>query len=145
MSQYPQAPDIDTNLIELGLTSPAAGFLLLLWDAIQFLDDVHDSGLTERKSVEMMCDLLLVQLPLCQYYAQNAFTLVPAIRLAVAKWSLANRMEESHTSDARSYMWRAGFYDVLAVVCILEGVDPTRALLCYGETYEDYVKEFDHA
>jgi hypothetical protein len=60
-------------------------------------------------------------------------------------------VERAGNADAKSYMWRAGYYDlVLLVIQICHGYE--KALLAapsvmslYGETLADYLGEFEHA
>jgi hypothetical protein len=60
-------------------------------------------------------------------------------------------VERAGQADARSYVWRAGYYDlILIVVQLCHGVDVATKLApivmqMYGETLADYLKEFPNA
>jgi hypothetical protein len=60
-------------------------------------------------------------------------------------------MERAGEACAVSYVWRAGFYDlVLACVQIVHGIETAMEIAgnvarLYGETLEDYMREFGDA
>jgi hypothetical protein len=67
------------------------------------------------------------------------------------KWIGANKLEDNREQLHKAYMWRAAYYDlVLEVVRLIHGFDGAASAAeyvakLYGETYEDYVKEFENA
>jgi hypothetical protein len=81
----------------------------------------------------------------------NSYCLSSIVGLNILKWQASDTVERSGNADAKSYVWRAGYYDiVLAVVQLCHG--PVFAaqnahivLGLYGETYDDYMKEFKNA
>ena len=131
----------------LGLPAEAVGFLLKLWTAIQFVDDVQDGDPPDREALYTV----LLDLPLDPFLAAHRGILAPVLVTQWHKWQAANTVEHDREADARSYGWRAGYYDVVlcvAAICLpRERVEEiaTRILRLYGETLADYLKEFDNA
>ena len=135
----------------LGLPQVAIEWLLDLWDAIQFLDDVMDGEAYTRDQQLNAMWALLIRMPICPFYQNNQILLSSALADALLKWSTADRAERDGRADAKSYVWRASYYDVvLTVVRICHS--PSKAMQLaptvmsiYGESFEDYMKEFNHA
>lgn len=135
----------------LMLPPAAKEWLLDLSDVIQAMDDWYDDDKEVSKdSKQEAIYKALVLLPSNPFYLQFSNVLSPVLSNAILKWSGANSKEANGTADAKSYMWRASFYDViLAVVSIVHG--PFQAMQVsahianlYGESFEEYLKEFKH-
>lgn len=129
----------------LGLSQLALSLVLDLWALIQVFDDIEDGHTPKKDEADRSLYAALVGLPMNDFYIQHKSAIAPALLVAVEKWKAANQAEKSGAHDAKSFMWRAGFYDVLALICLLDGKSAAPALSLYGETYQDYMKEFDHA
>jgi hypothetical protein len=122
-----------------------------MWDAIQFLDDVADGDTVSRSAQDRAFNQLLVAMPANPFFAANAGALLPVVAVQLLKWQASDMVERAGNADAKSYMWRAGYYDlVLLVIQICHGYE--KALLAapsvmslYGETLADYLGEFEHA
>lgn len=133
------------------LPQPAIDWLLLLWSAVQTFDDFADGDKVERAELDALIWNTLVALPCHPFFAANAQALGGAVSTAVLKWQASDRAERDGFADARSFVWRAGFYDVVLVVlnlCYGPSVAQSKAHLVmhlYGERLDDYLKEFDHA
>lgn len=137
---------IRENLEAMGLCEEAVVFVMKLWESIQFLDDVKDGD--ELKDVDRNIYRVLVELPCDPFFQRNSAAIGPAMAVAFHKWRAANWAESQRTDLDRAYMWRAGFYDVVLLCFVLTMPPddvPTEALMLYGETREDYVKEFSDA
>ena len=142
---------IEEPIKQLGLPDDAYEWLLSMWRVTQFLDDVVDKhDISEDDFNGALWDIML-KMPSNSFYRANVDALAPVIALQTLKWQAANAVEKSGLADERSYMWRAGFYDLILMVCLLcfgsamktqKAVD---ALMIYGESYIDYKKEFDDA
>lgn len=132
------------HIASFGFTPAAESFICTIWDLIQFFDDVEDKDPVQMPVHEAVT-LAMVRLPMNQFYQQWMATLSPAITLAIEKWQMSNEMEAYQCGDARSFMWRAAFYDVLANVCIIEGKPVRAALALYGEQFETYLQEVNNA
>ena len=127
----------------LGLEKDPRWFLETIWDLLQFFDDVYDNDTVTNFDSALYGAFLA--LPTNNFYRQHQGVLAPSIHLAIEKWKLANNYEENGKADAKSYMWRACFYDILALVCILDGKAHLSqlALAMYGETFDIYMKEME--
>lgn len=84
-------------------------------------------------------------------FAQKSATLVPLLANAILKWQASDHVEREGDVDARSFMWRAGYYDIiLTVVQLCHGQEVAKEsahliMRMYGEKYEDYLEEFSNA
>jgi hypothetical protein len=133
------------------LPDAAVAWLVGMWDAIQFLDDVADGDTVSRSAQDRAFNQLLVAMPANPFFAANAGALLPVVAVQLLKWQASDMVERAGNADAKSYMWRAGYYDmVLLVIQICHGYE--KALLAapsvmslYGETLADYLGEFEHA
>ena len=140
--------DAETQLAghfaDFGLPPEAQAFLLKLWRVIQFLDDVVDNHTPDFSAVFTA----LIELPSDPFYRAFNEPLTALMVTQYHKWEAANRTERLRQPSEQSYMWRAGYYDVVLYVCALclprervEELSP-RVMSAYGETFEDYMQEF---
>lgn len=134
---------IEKAIQSLNLSQPAYNFVMDVWSLAQVFDDVTDGDEVKKDDLKRSIYAAFVTLPTNSFYMQHSRELSSALFVAIEKWMLANKVEDEGKHDARSYMWRAGFYDVVALVCILDNSDPHAALCLYGEKYEDYMKEME--
>jgi hypothetical protein len=140
------------NLIETLKLQPAAvDWLMMLWNAIQVFDDVADGHKVDRKSLNSAIWDTLVAMGQNPFYAQNAAVLAPCLACSILKWQASDQAERSGRADARSFVWRASFYDVVLMVfqlCHGPALGTENAHLVmqlYGENLADYLKEFEDA
>ena len=135
----------------LFLPVDAVKWLLDLFHAFQVFDDFADNDAVDRKDLNLLIWNTLVGMQQNPFYTTNAYCLSSIVGLNILKWQASDTVERSGNADAKSYVWRAGYYDiVLAVVQLCHG--PVFAaqnahivLGLYGETYENYIKEFKNA
>ncbi len=139
---------IEEPLKHLELPDDAYEWLLSMWRVTQFLDDVADKdNISEDEFNDALWDIML-RIPSNKFYRANADALAPVIALQTLKWQAANAVEKSGLADERSYMWRAGYYDLILMVCLLcfgsamKSQKAVDALMLYGESYAEYKKEF---
>jgi hypothetical protein len=139
------------NFKTLGLSQDAADMLLQLWGAAQFFDDCADGGRIKRADLNRTLWDCLVGIQLNRFYAANSALLIPVIATAIMKWQGSDTAERRGVADARSYMWRAGFYDIVLLACIITNGPEIAAaqadtvMAIYGETLADYLGEFPSA
>lgn len=130
----------------LGLSEDATDWLLGLWRLIQTFDDIVDGEDVPTDDLYQMVYDALAGLPSNDFYLRHQAWLVPAMAQAAMKWMASDRAERAHMADARSYMWRAGFYDVVMLAVSLEhgpmSENTWAALSLYGETLAEYLKEY---
>ena len=115
------------------------------------LDDVVDRDEMNPEHVQKAIWSMFVTFPGNPFYLAHATQLQVALATAVLKWEAANKAERLNAADERSYMWRAGYYDiVLLVILLCQGYDSAMAkapavMALYGEKYTEYRAEFPHA
>ena len=135
----------------LALPFPAIDWLMMLWGAIQVFDDVADEDPVLRKDLNACIWNTLVGMTQNSFWIANSQTLTPVVASMILKWQASDQAERAGVADARSFMWRAGFYDVvLMVVALCHGSAhatnvASQVMSLYGETFEDYMKEFHNA
>ncbi len=136
--------------LENGLSLPcdAVNYLCDVWHAIQFFDDIQDGDAVETSDISRALWSLMVGIPQNPFYVKNSYRLSSNSAVQILKWNAANDAEAAGDHDERSFMWRAGFYDlVLDVVLIchghekIKGVEKT-ILGLYGDSYTEYSEEF---
>ena len=134
---------LSTHFDSLGLPAPAKAWLLDLSTVIQVLDDAMDGDDAGQANVTRAAMAIFWDMPLNPFYRDNFSALQPVLKLQVLKWLAANDVEMGSKADERSYMWRAGFYDVVLMVCALCDCDQSAsALSLYGETFTAYMEGF---
>lgn len=136
------------HFADLGLTDSASDWLIMLWDAIQVFDDFVDGDPVPRKAVDNAIWNTLVGMNQNEFWAQNSAHLAAAVSVMVLKWQASDAEERAGRADAISYVWRAGYYDIV-LLCVMLCCGPTQAhdscvkvMRLYGETLDDYLKEF---
>jgi len=140
------------NLEEsLELPFPAVDWLMMLWGAIQVFDDVADGDTVKRQDLNACIWNTLVGMNQNSFWIANSQTLTPVVASMILKWQASDQAERAGLADARSFVWRAGFYDVVLMsVALCHGTGQatqaaSKVMGLYGETFEDYMKEFHHA
>ena len=138
-------------LAPLSLPPIAQRWLLDFFDVIQGLDDWRDDDPVEPKQKEKVIYQVMVELPQNHFFQTHCHNLLPLVSILVLKWIGANKLEDNREQLHKAYMWRAAYYDlILEVVRLVHGFDGAASAAeyvakLYGETYEDYVKEFENA
>jgi hypothetical protein len=136
--------DLSAHFTTLGLPDAPKAWLLDLWGLIQVLDDVADGDPVDKASASSAVKAIFLTMPLNDFYRQYTAVLQPILWLQVMKWEAANEVEAKGLASEKSYMWRAGYYDVVLMVCHLCGV-PNVGHACmemYGETFAEYMEGF---
>lgn len=144
---------IKQYLQPLNLPPEAEGWLLDTWEVFQGLDDWRDGDKESPDQIERVIYLCLCGMPGNGFFHVHAHRLLPLLSNVVLKWFGANKVEEEKIEEQypKSYMWRAGYYDlILETVAICHGFEAARSatvyvMSLYGETLEDYKKEFGNA
>ncbi len=139
------------NFVRFGLPAPAIEWLLMVWDAIQVFDDVADGDEVKREDLDIVIWNSLVGMHQNAFWQANANSLLPVMATMVLKWQASDQAERDGKADARSFVWRAGYYDVVLMAVTLchsakQAKDLSRYVMeLYGEKFEDYLKEFGNA
>ena len=138
-------------LAPLMLPSVAQKWLLDFWSVIQGLDDWRDNDPVEARHKEKVIYQVMVEMPQNLFFQAQSHNLLPIISSLVLRWIGANKLEENKEQLHKAYMWRAAYYDlILEVVRLVHGFEGAAnaadyVAKLYGETFEDYVKEFENA
>lgn len=137
------------NLRDLFRLSPeSTDFLLRTWDAIQFFDDLADNTPTTRDALDKTIWDFFIGLSANPFYQKYIVALQSQLATMILKWQASDRAERAGSADERSFVWRAGYYDLILFVFACEyGADKAKVaalaiLGSYGEKFEDYLKEF---
>ena len=135
----------------LGLPPDAAAWLLDLWDVIQVFDDVADGDTVSREDLHKTIWQCLVKMPSNSFFVANSANLLPVMATAFLKWVASDSAEREGRADARSFMWRASYYDVVLMAMLLCNRSETAlvksglVMALYGEKFDDYRAEFPDA
>jgi len=133
------------------LPREAVDLLLMVFHVTQTFDDYADGDEVSRDDLNALIWDTMVAIPENRFYRMYSDKLVPVIATCILKWQGSDMAERNGQAGAMAYSWRAGFYDlVLFVFSLVHG--PTVAIQnsltimsLYGESFEDYMKEFDNA
>ena len=142
------AQSLIVHFEHLDLPPEATSWLMDVWRMIQMLDDVADGDAIPRSDLDVAIWTSLVTMPANPFYIANFQPLQAALALLVLKWKASDDAERAEQADARSFVWRAAYYDlVLLVVHLTKGhatamKDAVKVMHLYGETLHDYLKEF---
>ena len=132
----------------LALPAPATEWLMMLYEAIQVFDDVADGDPVKREDLNATIWNTLVGMNQNSFWLVNSQTLTPVVASMILKWQASDQAERAGRADAVSFVWRAGFYDVvLMTVALCHGTDhatkvASDVMAIYGEKLEDYLQEF---
>ncbi len=130
------------------LPEDAQDWLMSFWQVMQVFDDVADGDTVSRKELDRCIWNTMVAMPLNRFYSSNSTLLIPVMVNVFLKWQASDQAERAGRSTEMSYAWRAGFYDlILFVTHVCHGVEfatqnAEKVMQFYGETFEDYRKEF---
>lgn len=136
--------DLESGLHQLGLPQSAIDWLLDVYHVIQVLDDARDGDPIKAQDADEAVRAIFGRMPFNQFFNQVSGAVGPILALQSLKWRTANEAEERGVADERSFMWRAGYYDLVASVCLMCNMEESAkaALNFYGESFKDYRKEF---
>jgi hypothetical protein len=138
-----------THFDSLMLPAAAAEWLLMLWESIQAFDDYADGDPVKREALDALIWNTLVAMPQNSFFSQHAADLAPLLGSMVLKWQASDRVEREGGASAQSYVWRAGYYElVLAAVRLSHGPAAAasvahKVLGMYGEKLDAYLTEFN--
>lgn len=104
---------LKNHLEDLKLPSEAIDWLSMLWHVTQVWDDVADSDEIKRNDLDNAIWYSLVGMYANPFFQANSSSLLPVVANVIMKWQASDYAERESESDARSFVWRAGFYDVV--------------------------------
>lgn len=132
--------DLSAHFETLGLPDAAKAWLLDLWNVIQVLDDAYDGDKADRDAVSGAVKSIFLTMPLNDFYRQYSGVLQAVSWLQVMKWQAANDAEAAGVVNEKTYVWRAGYYDVVLMVCHLCGIEGAGqfCMEIYGESFAEY-------
>ena len=142
---------LQTHFQAMGLPQDAQRFLLGVYEAWQVFDDFADGDAVKREDLNATLWNVFVGLPSNPFYQAYMPALIPALGTGILKWMAADTAERAGVADEVSFVWRAGFYDLVVLVTqlALGGAEAMRlapsVMKLYGEKFADYRKEFPDA
>lgn len=137
--------------VAFDLPSHAVDWLCDLFEVIQVFDDYADGDPVTRQQLDACICKSLVLLPANPFFVKHQDQLLPILSTMIYKWKASDTAERSGQHTPMSFVWRAGYYDVvLMVVALVHGRAAAmeyapHVMKLYGESLDDYMKEFDHA
>ncbi len=142
---------LQQNFAAFGFPVSAIEWLVMIWRIAQFFDDVADNDPVERSDLDTVLWDCLVGMNQNTFYQNHITTLCPLVANAILKWQGSDNIERKGGGNAISFVWRAGYYDLVLMVYFLvhghkkasEDADLIASL--YGEDYDNYLEEFYHA
>lgn len=126
-------------------------WLLALWNLAQVFDDMADGANPDRDDVDRAILDALVNMPENAFFLHHRETLLPLVAVAILKWKASDTAERNGAVSPMSFVWRAGFYDiVLAVIQLVHGQQVAmdvchKVMELYGEDFDAYRAEFTDA
>jgi hypothetical protein len=135
----------------LGLSDAACDWLIMLWQAIQAIDDMADDGSVSRDDAVMLGWNVLVAMPGNPFFQRHSAVLLPAMALQFAKWKASDDVERAGGACATAFVWRASYYDMILLAVQCEHGGPAaleigqHVLSLYGEDFAEYIQEMNHA
>ena len=135
----------------LRLPFDAVEWLIGAWHVSQVFDDMADGDAIERDCLDAAIMDALVNMPSNPFFQRNQSAILPVLAVAVLKWKASDTVERAGKPSAMSYAWRAGYYDlVLLAVHLTHGPEAAMnaahlVMGIYGETFETYMAEMNHA
>lgn len=139
---------LQTHFQAMNLPPDAVRFLLVVYEAWQVFDDFADGDPVKRDDLHATLWNVFVGVPSNPFFQAHSASLVPAMGMGILKWIASDAVERAGEADEVSFVWRAGFYDLVVLVAQL-ALGPAEAmrlapsmLKLYGEKFADYRKEF---
>jgi hypothetical protein len=136
-------------LPDLGLPRDAVDWLVMLYDMTQVFDDVADGDAPARFELDKCIWNALVAQYCNPFFQAHHANLLPGVATMILKWQASDKAEREGKPCAMSYAWRAGFYDVVLLVCqlclgVVRATELSATVMrLYGERFEDYQREFN--
>lgn len=122
----------------------AVQFASLLWSATQEWDDVKDEG---QAPSDALMFWLSFGMEVDPFYSRFAHLMRPCLMSSYLRWQASNVLDHEPDQVAKSYMLRAGIYDVWHMMAFIVGghdwaVEIGPAIYReYGETVDELRKE----
>lgn len=146
-------PMKDSEILEIafkeyGLPQAASSWLIMLYEAVQVFDDYADGDEVSRAQLLKTLHDTLVFMPTNEFYCKNSVFLSPLLINFIQKWHASDVVEWEGNPNEKSFVWRAGYYDiVLAAVGLCLGLEVSaeigkHVMNLYGDDYAAYIKEF---
>jgi DNA-binding FadR family transcriptional regulator len=139
---------INEMLDYLNLQGAARALMLDIWALFQVFDDIEDGDKVDATEFDRALWAALVTLPSNEIYVRFSKEISSVMAVQIFKWRAATQAETSGNADERSFVWRAGYFDILMYVYgLVYGRDIATQKAAdvmgrYIEKYNEYIKEF---
>ncbi len=130
------------------LPEDRVSWLMDVWEVIQTLDDYADEDEVSRDALDLLIWRVLVSMPGNPWFTKHSSTLLPIMASSTLKWQASNKAEKDGEANAKSFVWRAGYYDlILMAILLVHGQEAAAkvshlVMNLYGESFEEYMNEF---
>lgn len=129
----------------------AIHFAALVWNATQEWDDIYDEKKVDQTST--LLQFMAFGMDHQPFFRANRDTLRPALLMVYLNWRDANVLEATGAIEdlQKAYMLRASIYSFYVLMAWIVGGEDHSARVgpeiqrFYGETFEEYAKEFQNA
>ena len=135
--------NLKSHFDTIGLPPVVQSWLLDLWSVTQVLDDAMDGDKASASDVSRATWAVFQTMPMNEFFREYAAVLQPILWMQLLKWEAANTVEGLGLANEKSYVWRAGFYDVVLMCCHLCGIKNAGhgVMEMYGETFAEYMAD----
>lgn len=135
---------------ELNLPKDAATWLCELYHVTQFFDDVADGDYNDRRHLDASLWCSLVSMPVNTFHTRYSAVLGGAVATMILKWQASDAAEKDGRHCEKSYVWRAGYYEIILLCYALvhgqaRATEAAETILrLYGESFQQYNAEFSN-
>ena len=130
----------------------AVAWALMLWDVIQLWDDLYDGDTVDKAHLNKVMLNTMTQMNTNMFFLRHVNKLSAQLESCILQWMTANKYEEVQDQSVggyeRAYILRASYYNMIHYIAFLVGglewadKHSTEIWSAYGETFDEYIKEF---
>lgn len=129
----------------------AVALCLDLYRLCQIWDDWYDGDISSKDDILQSFRIALFEIPTNPFFDAFRKTLTPLLLSVLQQWEVANQMEDGKESPEKSYMLRAGVYQIFHMCLFLAHGDEHAkkhgkdVYSIYGEDVVGFLRSEDDA